>query len=89
MKYKIDYNLSVNTKTDSRELKCIIDENKRTIFDFTYELLNHEDFQNLNEKSSTDDFYKAIEKFLIHELDNNNLKDIYQIRADNFWQYNN
>ena len=88
MRYKIHYNLSENTDTDSRELKCIINENRRTIFEFTYELLHHENFQNLNEKSSADDFYKAIEKFLIRELDNNALKNIYKIRTNNFWQYN-
>lgn len=88
MRYEINYNLSVN-KADSTELKCIIDKNKRTIFEFTYELLHHENFQNLKEKSSADDFYKTIEKFLIRELDNNIPKDVYKIRTDNFWQYNN
>jgi len=89
MKYEINYNLSVDAKTDSTELKCIINKNKRTVFEFTHELLTQENFQNLKEKSSADDFYKAIEKFLFRELDNNILKDIYQIRTDNFWQYNN
>lgn len=88
MKYEINYNLSMN-KADSMELKCIIDKNRRTIFEFTYELLHDDNFQNLKEKSSADDFYKAIEKFLIRELDNNALKDIYQIRTDNFLQYDN
>jgi len=89
MRYEINYNLSVNKDTDSTELKCIMNKDKRIVFEFTYELLTQENFQNLDEKSSANDFYKAIEKFLIRELDNNSLKDIYQIRADNFWQYNN
>jgi len=88
MKYKIDCNLSVN-KVDSTELKCIIDKNKKTIFEFTYELLHYENFQDLNEKSSKDDFYKTIKKFLIRELDNNSLKNIYKIGRNNFWQYDN
>ena len=89
MKHQISYSLSVNKDTDSTELKCIIDKNRRTIFEFTYELLHFDNFQNLKEKSSADDFYKAIENFLIREIDNNTLKDIYQIRANNFGQYNN
>lgn len=88
MKHEINYNLSTN-KADSIELKCIIDKKRRTIFEFTYELLHDDNFQNLRENSSADDFYKAIEKFLIRELDNNTSKDLYQIRTDNFVQYNN
>ncbi len=87
IKHEINYNKSTNKDTDSTELKCIIDKNKETIFEFTYELLTQENFQNLREKSSADDFYKAIEKFLIRELDNNTLKDVYQIKTNNFWQY--
>jgi len=87
MGHKINYDSSENKKTDSIELKCIVDKNKRIIFEFTYELLHEGNSQNLKEKSSNDAFYKAIEKFLIRELDNNRLKDLYQIRPDNFGQY--
>ena len=89
MKYKIDYNLISASESDSasrdvRKLKCIIDGNKRTIFEFTWELLRQEDFQGLRWESSVDEFYRVIEKFLIRELDGNNLKDRYQINTHNF-----
>ena len=87
MKYEIKKDKSINKDTDSTELKCIIDKDKKTIFEFTYELLHEENFRNLKEESSTDDFYKAIEKFLIRELEDNRLKSIYQIRPNNFWRY--
>ena len=92
MGYKINYNLISASESDSanrdvRKLKCIINGNKRTIFEFTWELLREEDFQGLRWESSADEFYRAIEKFLVHELDNNSLKDRYQIRANNFGQF--
>ncbi|MEA3444582.1 MAG: hypothetical protein U9R19_07620 [Bacteroidota bacterium] len=89
MKHQISYSLSVNKNTDSTELKCVIDKKRITIFEFMYELLHYENFQNLKENSSANDFYKAIEKFLNCGLNNDTLKNLYQIRTDNFWQYNN
>ncbi len=73
--------------TDNKQLICITKEGKRIIFEFTWELLNEENFQNLNKNSLVDDFYKAIEKFLKRELDNNNLKDFYLITTNNYYQY--
>lgn len=84
MKHKIDYYLisadeSDSNERDVRKLKCIIDDKKIIIFEFTRNLLADKIISNLNEKSSAEDFYKAIEKFLNQKLDNNNLKDRYQI----------
>ncbi len=61
MKHQISYSLSVNKDTDSTELKCVIDKKRITIFEFMYELLHYENFQNLKENLSADGFYKAIE----------------------------
>lgn len=88
MKYKISYKLREKMNaSDSKELECVIDNNRRTIFEFTYELLTQENFKNLKENSSADEFYRAIEKFLISKLDSDNLQGSYKIQGDNFRQY--
>jgi hypothetical protein len=76
--------LKEDSSTDNKQLICIINDGRRVIFEFTWELLSEEDFQGLRRESSADEFYKAIEKFLIRELDNNSLQDRYQINTHNF-----
>jgi len=88
MDNRIKYiSIKENSGTDNKQLVCITKKGKRIVFEFTWELLTEENFQNLNKNSSPDDFYKAIEKFLKRELDKDDLKDIYLINTDNYHRY--
>lgn len=90
MEYKVNYKLINDSDSNDRDvlkLKCAINDDQKTIFEFTDELLRHENFQGLKISSTAHEFYKVIEKFLLQAIKSNDLKEIYYVRSDNYWQY--
>lgn len=88
MENRIKYMLiKEDTSRDFKRLKCIIDSRKRVIFEFSYEVLRWKDCLNLGENPSAEALYKKIEKFLKRKLDNETLREKYQINSKNFREF--
>ena len=87
MEYQIKYSIIDDSDSNDRDvikLKCIIDGDRKTIFEFSEEVLRDTDCLNIEKDLSATNLYKTIEKFLIRELDSNRLQSRYLIRTNNF-----